>query len=129
MKSFCVKSNTTYSSYSSFQGQAILYCDLGQVMVLWSMWQPTQTTLFPSQSVLCTLSWSWVHTECLYTCAVSSCLETVEGPYGGTASSGPEQSAFVSGLSICSFHQHEKQTVTQESRARIALLTFIGSPL
>lgn len=125
---FCVKSNSTYSSYSSLQGQAMLYCDLTQVMVAWSMWQPTQMALFPSPSVLCTLSRSWVRADSLLDQAAASCLETVEGAYGGTACSVPEQAAFVSGLSICSFRHHEKQTTKQESRARIALIPFIESP-
>lgn len=95
----------------------------------WSMQQPTQMALFCFPSVLCTLSWSWEHTECLCTCAAASSPDTVEGAYGGTACSVPEQTALVLGLSICSFHQHEKQAANQESRARIALVPFIGSLL
>lgn len=98
-------------------------------MVVWSVQQPTQMALFSFPSVLCSLSWSWARTESLCTCAAASSPDAVEGAYGGTACSVPHQRALVLGLSICCFNQHEKQAANQESRARIALVPFIGSLL
>lgn len=59
---------------------------------------------------------------------MSSCLENVEGLYGGTACSVPQQAALVSVLSIAPSIRYEKETADQGSRARIALVPFAAFP-